>query len=80
MLTAHPYACVIFCVLFLAEGELTLKNISFECNTDNRMLAIVGPVGAGKASSMHDHAKNHSTHLLYHMYVHTAATVLNLGV
>ena len=30
------------------SGKLTLKNISFECDMSNRMLAIVGPVGAGK--------------------------------
>lgn len=38
--------------LFLCSElvEKTLQNISFECNTANRMLAIVGPVGAGKVS------------------------------
>ena len=38
--------------LFLCSEleEQTLQNISFECNTANRMLAIVGPVGAGKVS------------------------------
>ena len=38
--------------LFLCSEreEQTLQNISFECDTANRMLAIVGPVGAGKVS------------------------------
>ena len=29
-------------------GRLTLKNISFSCGQNARMMAIVGPVGAGK--------------------------------
>ena len=32
------------------EAQATLQNVSFECNAANRMLAIVGPVGAGKVS------------------------------
>lgn len=36
--------------LWFCLEEPTLQNISFECNMANRMLAIVGPVGAGKVS------------------------------
>lgn len=32
------------------ENRLTLKGISFSCDISNRMIAIVGPVGAGKSS------------------------------
>lgn len=31
-----------------SEERPTLQNITFECSMVNRMLVIVGPVGAGK--------------------------------
>jgi len=49
----HPFRNMLFAInLYFSESEAqaTLQNMSFECNAASRMLAIVGPVGAGKVS------------------------------
>ena len=41
---------IVYVVLCMQKngGKLTLKNISFSCGQNARMITIVGPVGAGK--------------------------------
>ena len=50
-----PSYCIlrpVFTISHQESGRTTVNNVSFTCGVDNRMLAIVGPVGAGKVSAV----------------------------
>ena len=58
-------------------GKLNLKNISFSCGQNARMITIVGPVGAGKVRHYVQYI--HALHVYMHSGVVLRCIFIHLG-